>query len=74
MITLSVPDDVLARLRETFLVIEGDCEAWTAEEIVRRTLIRGAMDYAKSANQPWAEVSALAKELRQKLQAQGLET
>lgn len=70
MITLSVPDDVLARLRETFLVIEGDCEAWTDQEIVRRTLIRGAMDYAKAANQPWAEVSALAKDLRRQLTAE----
>src|SRR5690606_31747650 len=52
VITLTVPDDVLAKLRETFLVIEGDCEAWTDEEIVRRTLIRGAMDYAKAANRP----------------------
>ena len=69
MITLTVPDDVLAKLRETFLVIEGDCEAWTDEEIVRRTLIRGAMDYAKSANRPWAEVSALAKDLRRGLAA-----
>ncbi|HEY8340337.1 MAG TPA: hypothetical protein VIK95_10735 [Egibacteraceae bacterium] len=71
MITLTVPDDVLAKLRETFLVIEGDCEAWTDEEIVRRTLIRGAMDYAKAANRPWEEVAALAKELRRGLQAAG---
>ena len=67
MVTLSIPDDVLATLRKTFLVIEGDCEAWTDEEIVRRTLIRGAMDYARSANKPWAEISALAKELRRGL-------
>lgn len=64
---LDVPDEVVARLREAFLAVEGTCEAWTDEEVVRRTLIRGAMDYAKSAGAGWEERSALAADLRAQL-------
>lgn len=62
--TLTVGDDVLARLKELFIAVEGSCEVWDDEEVVRRMLIRGAMEYAKSAGKPWDEVQAVTKELR----------
>ena len=68
MAELTVPADALAVLRPLFLAIEGDCEPWTNAEIVRRTLIRGAMEYARSGGAPFEEVSALAAELRASLQ------
>jgi hypothetical protein len=61
---LTVDDQTLARLREVFVAVEGTCESWTDEEIVRRVLIRGAMDYAKAGGAEWAAVAALAKDLR----------
>ena len=62
---LSVPDDALAALRPIFTQVEGSCEVWTDDEIVRRLFIRGAMEYAKSAGKPFADVTALAAQLRQ---------
>lgn len=64
---LHVPDAALDELRPLFLAVEGDCEPWTDEEIVRRTLIRGAMDYARSARVEWPEVQAMAGRLRAEL-------
>lgn len=64
MIELSVPDDALAVLRPLFTAVEGSCESWSDKEIVRRMLIRGAMEYAKSAGQPWEDVQATAASLR----------
>ena len=61
---LTVPDDAVALLRPIFIDVEGDCEAWTADDIVRKVFIRGAMDYAKAAGRPWSEVSAVASRLR----------
>jgi hypothetical protein len=61
---LTVTDDALDRLRDVFVAVEGTCEAWTDEEIVRRVLIRGAMDYAKAAGREWTAVQALATALR----------
>ncbi|MGH3665039.1 MAG: hypothetical protein ACRDU8_02910 [Egibacteraceae bacterium] len=64
---LEIGDDVLAALKPLFLAVEGSCEIWTDDEIVRRMLIRGAMEYAKSAGQSWDETSALAADLRKAL-------
>jgi hypothetical protein len=64
-----VPDDALATLRKLFTTIEGTCEPWLDEEVVRRTLIRGAMEYARSGGAPFDEMSALAAELRAQLTA-----
>jgi hypothetical protein len=61
---LTVPDDAIALLRPIFVEIEGDCEAWTDDDIVRKVFVRGAMDYAKAAGRPWGEVSGLASQLR----------
>lgn len=61
---LTVNDHVLETLRALFLAVEGTCEAWEDEEIVRRVLIRGAMEYAKGAGKPFDEVTATAAELR----------
>lgn len=61
---LHVDREVLAALRAVFVAVEGTCESWTDEEIVRRVLIRGAMDYAKAGGADWQEVSALAATLR----------
>lgn len=61
---LSIDDATLARLRELFIQVEGSCEVWDDDEVVRRMLIRGAMEYAKSAGRPWDQVQALSKELR----------
>ncbi|HVM15686.1 MAG TPA: hypothetical protein VM287_15325 [Egibacteraceae bacterium] len=67
MIELSVPDDALAVLRPLFTGVEGSCESWSDEEVVRRMLIRGAMEYAKSAGQPWEGVQSTAAALREAL-------
>lgn len=67
MIELSVPDEALDVLRPLFVSVEGSCESWSDEEVVRRILIRGAMQYAKSAGQPWEEVQATAASLRSAL-------
>lgn len=61
---LSIDDATLATLKTLFIKVEGSCEVWDDAEVVRRMLIRGAMEYAKSAGRPWAEVQALSKELR----------
>lgn len=63
----SVPDETLATLRRLFTAVEGTCEPWLDEEIVRRTLIRGAMEYARSGGAPFVEMSALAADLRGQL-------
>lgn len=64
---LTVDDDALARLRDAFLAVEGTCEAWTDEEVVRRVLIRGAMDYAKAGGKDWQDVTGVAARLRDRL-------
>lgn len=61
---LHVPPDALARLRAAFITVEGSCEAWTDEEVVRRVLIRGAMEYTKAGGGDWASVQAVAADLR----------
>lgn len=68
-VRLTVPASVVQRLRDVFLPVEGSCEVWSSDEIVRRILIRGAMDYAKSGGAEWDDVAALAKELRGALAA-----
>lgn len=68
MIHLSVPEEALSVLRPLFVTVEGSCEAWKDEEVVRRMLIRGAMEYAKSAGQPWEEVRAVGGTLRPLIQ------
>jgi hypothetical protein len=64
---LTVTDGALARLREVFLGVEGTCESWTDDEIVRRVLIRGAMDYAKAGGAEWPDVQGVAADLRREL-------
>jgi hypothetical protein len=66
-VNLDVDDDALELLRPIFVMVEGYCEVWTDEEIVRRLFIRGAMEYAKSAGKPWDDVIALAGTLRERL-------
>lgn len=60
----AVPDEALATLRRIFTTVEGTCEPWLDEEVVRRTLIRGAMEYARSGGADFEEMTALATELR----------
>ncbi len=69
MIRLTVPDEALAVLRPLFVAVEGSCEAWADDEVVRRVLIRGAMEYAKSAGRPFDEAVAVAADLRAALPA-----
>ena len=64
---LTVTDEVLEAIRPLFVAVEGYCEVWTDDEIVRRLFIRGAMEYAKSAGKPFDEVTALAATLRSAL-------
>ncbi len=71
MTQLSVPEEALSVLRPLFVAVEGSCEAWQDEEVVRRMLIRGAMEYAKSAGQPWEEVRAVSAALRAALDEPG---
>ncbi|HWB71060.1 MAG TPA: hypothetical protein VG452_02500 [Egibacteraceae bacterium] len=59
--------EAVATLRSVFVVVEGDCEPWTDREVVRRTLIRGAMEYARAAGRSWEEIEALAATLRSAL-------
>lgn len=59
-----VPDEALSVLREVFTTVEGTCEPWLDQEVVRRTLIRGAMEYARSGGADFAEMSAVAARLR----------
>lgn len=66
-VRMDVPDEAVQRLRPLFRAVEGDCEVWLDDEIVRRLLIRGAMEYAKSSGQEWDDVQALARELRELL-------
>jgi hypothetical protein len=66
---LTVNEPVLERLRPLFTAVEGYCEVWTDDEIVRRLFIRGAMEYAKSAGKSWDDTMALAAELREALAA-----
>jgi hypothetical protein len=68
---LAVPDEALATLRRVFTTVEGTCEPWLDSEIVHRTLIRGAMEYARSGGATFDEMSALASELRAVLEGSG---
>lgn len=70
MTTLGVPEEALSELRGLFAAVEGSCEAWTDEEIVRRLFIRGVMEYAKSAGTPWEEVQATAARVRGTLEVE----
>jgi hypothetical protein len=63
----AVPEEALATLRRVFTTVEGTCEPWLDDEIVRRTLIRGAMEYARSGGADFEETKALAAELRAQL-------
>ena len=63
----AVPDEALATLRELFTTVEGTCEPWLDDEVVRRTLIRGAMEYARSGGADFAEMTAVAARLRRAL-------
>jgi hypothetical protein len=63
----AVPDQALATLRRLFTAVEGTCEPWTDDEVVRRTLIRGAMEYARSGGADFTEMSGVAAELRELL-------
>ena len=64
MTNLAVSDDVLEVIRPLFTSVEGMCEVWTDDEIVRRLFIRGAMEYAKSSGKPFDQVTSLAAQLR----------
>ena len=64
---LAVNDSVLDTVRPLFIAVEGTCEAWEDDEIIRRIFIRGAMEYAKSAGKPWDDVLATAADLRTSL-------
>lgn len=66
---LAVNDAVLDTIRPLFVAVEGTCEAWADDEIVRRLFIRGAMEYAKSAGKSWDDVMATAAQLRADLDA-----
>ena len=66
-VQLTVPDDAIAQLKPLFVAVEGSCEVWSDDEVVRRMLVRGAMEYAKSAGRPFTEVSAVAGALRSAL-------
>ena len=70
MVTLQAPEAALGELREIFRAVEGDCEPWTDDEVVRRVLIRGAMDYAKRGGNDVEEASRLAARLRQRVRAE----
>lgn len=61
---LDVPDDAIAVLRPLFTEVEGSCEVWSDEEVVRRMLVRGAMAYARSAGRDWDGQQAVAEQLR----------
>lgn len=61
---LTVPEPALATLRRLFNTVEGTCEPWTDDEVVRRMLIRGAMEYARSGGADIAAMTAVASELR----------
>ena len=64
---LDVPSETIDLIRPMFVDVEGHCEVWTDDEIVRRLFIRGAMEYAKSAGKQWDDVQALAATLREQL-------
>lgn len=68
---LDVPDDAIALLRRLFTAVEGTCEPWTDAEVVRRTLIRGAMEYARSGGAGFEEMRGVAHDLRGALQRDG---
>ena len=63
-VRLDVDGSALDVLRPLFVAVEGSCEAWTDAEVVQRVLIRGAMEYAKSAGKSWDDVTAVAAQLR----------
>lgn len=68
---LDLPDDALGLLRRMFTTVEGTCEPWTDAEVVRRTLIRGALEYARSGGAAFEEMRELAHELRAALERDG---
>jgi hypothetical protein len=63
----AVPDTVLDTLRRVFTTVEGSCEPWLDDEVVRRVLIRGAMEYARSGGASFDEMTTLAAQLRSEL-------
>ena len=64
---MEIDEETLELLRPIFVMVEGYCEVWTDDEIVRRLFIRGAMEYAKSAGKSWDDVMALAGVVREQL-------
>ena len=64
---LHISDEALAVLRPLFIEAEGDCEAWTDEQVVTGMLIRGRMDYGRSLGKPFAETTAAARTARKGL-------
>ena len=66
---LEIPADALRLLRRYFVTVEGACEPWTDLEVARRVLIRGAMEYVRSAGGDFAEMQQVAGELREQLGA-----
>jgi hypothetical protein len=67
-VRLEVGEEALELLRTLFVAVEGSCEAWADDEVVRRMLIRGAMEYVKSAGRPFLEAAAVAADLRSALE------
>ena len=64
---LEIPAETLRVLRRYFVTVEGSCEPWTDIEVVRRVLIRGAMEYVRTAGGDFAEMQRVAGELRTQL-------
>ena len=64
---LEIDEATLELLRPIFVTVEGHCEVWTDDEIVRRLFISGAMEYAKSAGKSWDDVMAIAGQVREQL-------
>ncbi len=66
---IDLPEDVAGRLREAVVAVDGSCEPWTPEEVLRKALVRGAMAYARSAGWEWDQVQALGRGVRSALEA-----
>jgi hypothetical protein len=61
---LTVSDEAFGVLKEAFVTVEGSCEAWTDDEVVRRVLIRGAMEYVKAGGGDFTAAQQAARQLR----------
>ncbi|MGI8574218.1 MAG: hypothetical protein ACR2MA_02510 [Egibacteraceae bacterium] len=67
---IDLPDDVAERLRETVTAVDGSCEPWTSEEVLRKVVVRGTMAYAQSAGWQWDDVQSLGRDVRSALEGQ----